>query len=532
MPETRNIAIAVVLIVVIAGAGLAYLLYTPPSGQTMITVGTTFEIGRVPHPLTVQGGDDPVVVNIFEGLVGYVGDTLELEPVLAESLPSVSADGLTYTFTLRQGIKFHDGTAFNATAVDYYFDLMFTDGAGITYLYTEGLLNHTDVVSEYVVNFVLNDPNSDFLDALTNVAGMIPSPSAIEKYGVENVNDHPVGTGPLKFVSKIVDTEVVLERNDDWWQLDNGKQITVDQVVFVQVADPATLKLSLENGDVDCTDGRLNLADYPSLLANPDLKSYDVSASASRRWLTFNMNDTLWDVFPNKTLRQAFAYAIPYDEIISVALGGLGERQYSFLPPEYFGYKDVFHYDYNATKSLELIAAAGKTAPIAVTLHITPTHYGTQEPDVAALIKSRALPAGFDVTIVQEEYAAYKDSYKGTGSQEMNLWAWTANYPSTDDWSTQFMASYGWGTGYSMATAGDMAPLYPMVDNLITEAAATTNMTRKAEILDQLQDLWAEWVPNIFVWREVRYQFSQANIQGLVYGALAWDFHLHNLVRT
>jgi peptide/nickel transport system substrate-binding protein len=533
MPETRNIAIAVVLIVVIVGAGAAYiLLTTPPAEDITITVGTTFEIGRVPHPLTVHGGDDPIVVNIFEGLVGYVGDTLVIEPVLATALPTVSADGLEYTFNLRENVLFHDGTEFNASAVNYYFDLIFTDGAGMTYIFTEGLLNHTEVVSEFVIKFVLNNPNSDFLQTLCHMTGMIPSPTAIETYGVENVNDHPIGTGPLKFVSKIIDTEVVLDPFDDWWQLAEGEEITVSQVIFVQVADPATLKLSIESGEIDLTDGRFNVADYESLLANTDLTTYDVSGSASRRWMTFNMNETLWDVFPNKTMRQAFAYAIPYDEIISVGLGGLGERQYSFLPPEYIGYKEVFDYDYNATKALELIAEAGHTTPVEVSLHITPTHYGTTEPDIAALIKSRALDAGFDVTIVQEEYAAYKTSYKTTGTQEINLWAWTANYPSTDDWATQFMASDGWGTGFSMALDGDMGPLYPYVDDLIVEAAGTTNETRKIEILEELQDLWAEWVPNIFVWREVRYQFSRANIQGLVFGAQQWDFHLHNLVKT
>jgi peptide/nickel transport system substrate-binding protein len=530
MAEKKIVAIAVVLIAVIAGAGYLFITFSPAGDQTII-VGTTFEIGRVPHPLTVQGGDDPVVINIFEGLFGYVGDTLTLEPVLATDMGTVSADGLNYTFTLQQGVKFHDGTPFNASCVNYYFDLMFTSGAGVTYIFTDGLLNHTEVVDTYTIKFVLNDANSDFLHTLCNFAGYIPSPTAIETYGVENVNDHPVGTGPLKFVSKIIDTEVVLERNDDWWQLSKGKSITVSQVVFVQVADEATLKLSIESGEIDLSDGRFNVADYASLLANPALTAHDVSASSSSRWLTFNMNSSIWDVFPNKTLRQAFAYAIPYDEIISVTLGGLGERLYSFLPPEYLGYKKVFNYDYNTTKALELIAETGMSTPIAVTLHITPSHYGTAEPDIAALIQSRAADAGFDVSIVQEEYAAYKTSYKTTGSQEMCLWAWSANYPSTDDWASQFMASYGWGTGYSMATAGDMASLYPYIDSLVAEAGGTTNQTRKVEILEELQNLWAEWVPNIFVWREVRYQFSRANIQGVVYGAMGWNYHLHNLVK-
>ncbi len=534
MPETKNIIIAIVIIALVAGGGLFYFWSaTPPAeGEVKFTVGTTFEIGRVVHPLTVHGGDDPIVNQIFEGLYGYVEDTLELEPVLASDIPTISSDGLEVTIPLREDVMFHDGTPFNASAVDYYFDLIFTHGAGITYIYTEGLVNHTEVVSEYSVKFVLNDPNSDFLDTLCNIAGFIPSPTAIETFGVENVNDHPVGTGPFRFVSKIVDTEVVLEDNPNWWGLDAGEEITLDEVVFVQLSDAATLKLAIEDGTIDTTDGRFNLADYSSLLQNSDLITHDVSASASRRWLTFNMNDSIWDVFPDKTMRQAFAYAIPYDEIIATGLGGLGERQYSFLPPEYQGYKAVFDYDYNATKALELIADAGHTTPVEVTLHITPTHYGSAEPDIATLIQSYAEDAGFDVTIVQEEYAAYKDSYKQSAAQEMNLWAWSANYPSTDDWASQFIASTGWGPGFSHVMGGDMAGLYPYVDNLVAEAAATTNSTRKVEILEELQDIWAEWVPNIFVWRETRYQFSRGNVEGLTYGAVSWDYHLHDVVFT
>ncbi len=533
MADKKKISLAVILIVVILGAGAGYLMLTaPPTGNYSITVGTTYEIGRCPHPLTVQGGDDPVVFNIFEGLFGYIGNTLQIEPVLATDMGTVSSDGLNYTFSLRQGVRFQDGTPFNASCVDYYFHLIFTHGAGVTYVYTQGLLNHTEVVDTYTIKFVLNAPNSDFIDALCNFAGMIPSPTAINKYGVDHVNDHPVGTGPFKLKSKIVDTEVVLERNDDWWQLKNGKSITVSQVVFVQVADPATLKLSLENNEIDLTYGLFNAPDYPSLLNNSNLKSYDVSASSSCRWLTFNMNASLWDVFSQKEMRQAFAYAIPYDEIISVALNGLGERLYSYLPPEYAGYKHVFNYTYDPAEALSLIADAGFTPPVAVTLHITPDHYGSAEANIAALIQSRAAAAGFTVSIVQEEYAAYKTSYKTTGSQEMCLWGWNANYVSTDDWNTQFMSSYGWGTGYSMVTAGDMAGLYPYVDNLVQEAAATTNSTRKMEILTELQELWAEWVPNIFVWRETQYEFSRANIQGLVYGATGWNFHLYNLIKT
>lgn len=534
MPETKKVIMALIVIgVIVVGGGLAIVLFSaPPTSKTLI-VGTNAEIGRVIHPQYVQGGDDPITNVIFEGLLGYKGTTLEFEPRLAEDLGTVSANGLEYTFTLRQGVKFHDGTDFNATAVKDHFDRMFDVAQGMTYIFIEGLLNRTEIIDTYEVKFILNNPNSAFRDTLAHLAAYIPSPTAVERYGIDNANDHLMGTGPFKFVSKITDSEVVMEANRDWWQIDEGKDILIDELIWLQFSDPSTMKLAIEQGDIHATDGRLNVVDYPSLLANPDLTVHDVSSTASRRWFTFQMNNSVWPYFTNKTMRQAFAYALPYDEIIDVVLGGNGERQYSFLPPELIGYKKVFNYDYNSTKALELIAEAGFTAPVSVKLHITPTHYGVQEPDIAALIQQRAAVAGFTVTISSEEYGAYKADYKGSSIQEINLWAWTANYPDTNDWASNFMGSSGWGPGFSHAIDGDMAAIYPYADNLIIEAAATTNQTRKIEILEELQDLWAEWVPNIFAWREVKYQFTHKSVTGIVYGpGNFWDIRVHNATIT
>lgn len=532
--EKKNAIIALlIVIIVVQGGGLVYLWQQSGSAvndqRNTLTVGTTLAIGRVPHPQFVHGGDDPITNAVFEALFGYVGTSLELEPVLAADMGTVSEDGLEYTIPLRQGVKFHDGTDFNATAVKEHFDLLFVINQGMAYVVTDGLLNKTEVVDTYTVKFTLNYANSEFRDVLAFLSCMIASPTATAKYGNDQLNAHPIGTGPFKFVSKIIDNEVVMEANEDWWQLQEGKEITIDELVFVYLSDPSTMKLAIEQGDIDATDGRFHVVDYPSLLANEDLNTHDVSGSSSRRWFTFNMNSTVWDHFTHKKVRQAFAHALPYDQILSIALDGNGERQYSFLPPEYVGYKEVFDYDYNITRALELISEAGLAAPLEVNLHITPTHYGVTEPDIAALIKEYAEDA-FDITIFQEEYGAYKDSYKTTATQEINLWAWSANFPSSVDWATQFVGSSGWGPGFSDVLGGDMAHLYPYIDNLIVEAAGTTNQTRKLEILEELQDLWAEWVPNIFAWREVKYQFTRENVEGAVYGALMWDVHFENAV--
>ncbi len=535
--DQKNAIIAILVIVVIITSGgaiyfatMAGPTTTTPTEKVNFTVGTTLEIGRVPHPQYVHGGDDPIVNQMFEALFGYVGTTLVLEPVLATDMGTVSANGLEYTFTLRQGIMFHDGTPFNASCVKDHFDRMFTVNRGMTYIFVEDLLNKTDVVDTYTVKFTLNFANSDFRGMLAHIAAMIPSPTATALYG-ELDGEHPVGTGPFKFVSKIIDNEVVMEANQDWWQLAAGETIKIDELVFVQLSDASTMKLAIESGEIDATDGRFNLVDYESLLANANLVSHDLSAASSARWMTFCMNGSTWDHFPNKTLRQAMAYAIPYDQIISVVLDGNAERLYSFLPPEYIGYKQAFSYDYNITKAIELIEAAGFTAPLAVELHITPTHYGVTEPDVAALIAEYAEDA-FDITIFQSEYGAYKDAFKQTSSQEFMIWAWTADYPSTDNWATPFMSSGGFGMKYSEVLEGDMATLYPYVDDLVQEAAGTVNETRKLEILDELQDLWNEYLPNIFLWREVQYQFTRSYVSGAVYGVLRYDVHYEDVVIT
>jgi ABC-type transport system substrate-binding protein len=154
------------------------------------------------------------------------------------------------------------------------------------------------------------------------------------------------------------------------------------------------------------------------------------------------------------------------------------------------------------------------------------------EADVAALIAEYAADAGFTITIHEAEYAAFKNAFKYTSTQETMLWAWTADYPSTDNWATPFMSSGGFGTHYSEILQGDMASLYPYVDNLVQEAAGTTNDTRKVEILYELQDLWNEWVPNIFLWREMQYQFTQSYVTGAVYGVLRYDVHFEDVAIT
>lgn len=533
---SKTLVIYILLaVVIVEGIALGYTwqsLQKPGAKEeTALVVGIAGAVGRVLNPQYTQGPEDPVTNQIFEGLFAYDPQTLALIPHLAEDNGTVSDDGLNYTFKLRQGVMFHDGTPFNATAVKAHFDLSVELGSrGVTYILTD-VVNRTEIVDTYIIRYVLKFPNSDFRAILAHFATYIESPSATAKYGKDQLNDHPIGTGPFKFVSKILDSEVVLQANQDWWKLSDNEVIKIDTLIFKTIKDKVTAKLALENGEIDATIFEsVHYADYPSLLANPDITAYDRTEVSSARWLSFCMNSSVWQYFPNKKMRQAFAYAIDYDKVISVGLGGQAERLYSFFPAEYEGYKAVYNYSYNPQKALALINESGFEAPVDVEVWTSPRW--AVDPNMLAVIKDSALAAGFNVNIRQEEFGAYKERFIKTSTQEMCMWSWQADYASTDNWATAFMTSYGWGAKNSEIGAGDMVPLLPDLDNLVKEAGATTNKTRKMEILDQLQTLWNEWLPNLFLFRQKSYDFSRKKVQGIIYGLLNWDIKFQGATKT
>ncbi|MFO7837066.1 MAG: ABC transporter substrate-binding protein [Candidatus Thorarchaeota archaeon] len=535
--ERSNLIIAALLIVVIVqSAALVYLWQVPPGvpdeERETLTIGSISEVGRDHHPQVVKGGDNDITHQIYEGLLGYkYGETFEMEPLLATDLGEVSEDGLEYTFSLREGIKFHDGTDFNATAVKHHFDLMFELQQGMTYIFHQELLNRTEVVDEYTVRFYLNYANTAFRYMLCHISAMIPSPTSTEAGLAEgDVDTYKAGTGPYTFTSKVIDNKVILDANEDWWRIDEFEQevLQIDRLQFLMIGDASTLRSAVETGVVDLTTGSLNEADYPDLRENEDLQTFDVTSASSVRWLTFNMNSTLHDVFPqDKRMRQAFAYAINYDVIIDTVYEGDAERLDSYLPPEYDGYIPAAEdYTYDPDAALSLIDEAGFETPVEITIHSSGS-YTPRETEMLEVIEEYALAAGFDVTIDIQEIGVYRQQYRETDNQEITLWRWRADYPAADNYNVPFISSYGYGTGYCKVEDGDMSVLYPEVDDLVMEAAGTTNETRYIEIVEELQEIWAEWLPNIFVYRPKWYQFGDAALEGVWFGGLQWDMQFY-----
>jgi peptide/nickel transport system substrate-binding protein len=300
--ERNQIIAIVVIIVVIGGAGVfLFMQPTQPTGQTLVyeTYGNPDYMD--PHNNYETFGS-MVHYNVYETLFTYEWDTLRTDPVvplLAESLV-ISSDGKTYTFTLRQGIKFHDGTPFNASCVQYNFERMMgtfdpsgpvwmvaepiLDGQAIEdAVYDENLTLHqtlwdawcaanaagtgaVNVVSEFVVEVKLEYAYSPFLAAITYAVGSMISPSWVESLGGIVVGSHDLtideetcGTGPYMLDEWTIDERVVMSRNPNYWRTSASKAQfpfsgAIDEVVIKinedEIAEFSTSRLVLQTSSL------------------------------------------------------------------------------------------------------------------------------------------------------------------------------------------------------------------------------------------------------------------------------------------
>lgn len=505
---------------------------TPIKEEITLIVGTQIPVAGPISPIwgRLGSGPDAISTQVFEGLVQMEPGTTKLVPVLAKNLGETT-DAITWTFYLREGIKFHDGTKFDAQAVKFHFDNCMEIKAGTSYLFTDTLLNHTDVIDDYTVRLVLNYPSNVFPKILSTFMAFIESPASVEKYGIEGINDHPIGTGPFKFVSQKLGEGVVLEANQDWWRLNpkiaedayvRKDKLDIDRLVFKIIPDPGVLRMALETGVIDVGFREFRPVDYPDLLSNPDLSAYNVEATSPMYYIVFDGNGTVFPTFHSKEMRQALSYAIDYDMIIQAVFGGLAKRLDSFIHPELPEYEAVATYSYNPEKAKELIEEAGFETPVRFEMWIAPDRYGPSMRDIATIIQSSASKAGFDVVIKETDYSTFK-SYKRQSVMESMLRFFTMDYPDSDNYAVAFMRSTSGRIEDCEMYLSDLSEVKDKVDSLVFEEQSTPDLTKKTAALKELQEIWAEYLPEIFLLRPKEYFFSQKNVEGMIFAAVNVD---------
>jgi ABC-type transport system substrate-binding protein len=350
----------------------------------MVFSGTAFAVKTGGTIVFGRGGDsvglDPayetdgnsfmICDNIFEALIEYADESTALQPGLAASW-DISPDGKTYTFHLRKGVRFHDGTKMDANAVIFSIGRMMKErnvefyGKGWDIpaqertpeywvsMEMDDTVASIEAVDEYTVVFRLNRVEAPFLANMGMDFADIISPTAFLKNPREFLRN-PVGTGPYKFDRWVKDDRIVLVKNTDYWDKSGGPYM--DRVIFRSIPENSVRFLELKTGNIHICQFP-NPADLALAEADPKLKLFK-QPGMNIGYLSFNHTKEPWK--SNVKLRQAIGYAINHKAIVDNIYQGMGEVAKNPIPPTMWGYNDnVPGFVYNPELAKRLLAEAG-----------------------------------------------------------------------------------------------------------------------------------------------------------------------------
>ena len=501
MPGKKALIAAGVVVIIIVVVVVGVFLYKPKP-VTKIVIGTTDKIVTLDPANAYDYLSCNIIMNVFDGLVRYKIGSTELEPGLAESW-EISDDGKVYTFHLRQGIKFHDGSELTADVVKWSIERVIKLGGDPSFLLSS-VVDKVEVVDKYTVKITLKYPFSAFLSVM---AFTVAFPVSKESYPEDNFSDVAIGTGPFKVKEFKRDEYIILEKNPDYW--DPERTPKVDYVVIKFYASATALKQALEAGEIDIAFRHLNPIDIANYVKENGTNFYIKEAvSPFIRYIVINTKTV------PKEVRQAIANAINRTAIIENILLGQAIPLYSMVPVGMWSHIDAFKLKWgegpNVTKVKELMAKLGynETNKYKLELWYTPTHYGDTEKDIATLIAEQLEDTGvFDVTIKYAEWATFVDNI-GKGVMPVFLLGWYPDYVDPDDYLFPFLHSSSsnyLGSFYNNST----------VDDLLVQARTKTNTTERAKLYEQVQEILAEDCPYIPLFQGKQYVVFKKTIGGV-----------------
>lgn len=291
-----------------------------------------------------------VLNNVYETLLKYDPFTKEFENVLAESY-TVSDDMLTWTFKLRQGVKFHDGTDFNAEAVKYSVDRTKEIAKGASFIWD--VVDSVNVVDAYTAEFKLNNPAPLNLVVASPYGAFIMSPATKDQATDWFEAGNEAGTGPYTLESYTMGDEVVLSKFDGYWKGWEGKHF--DKAIIKGIPETSSRRQLIEKGEADITIG----------LPPEDMKALETQGGVDLRYETSFINmmallNTQKPPLDNPKVREALAYAFPYKDAVDYAIGGFATQAKGAIPEGLWGHgDDLLQYQEDLDKAKALLDEAG-----------------------------------------------------------------------------------------------------------------------------------------------------------------------------
>ncbi|MEM9009490.1 MAG: ABC transporter substrate-binding protein, partial [Cyanobacteria bacterium P01_F01_bin.86] len=468
----------------------------PSVAESAAPVDTrTLVFGSVGQPVSLESGNITdgysidVQKQIYNYLLGHQPGTTELMPELAKEW-SVSEDGLIWTFTLREGVTFHDGTAFNADAVvfninrwwDPDFEYGFRDAGklyeGWTYLFggfkgDEGsILANVQAVDDLTVEFELTQPFAAFAAAIASGYFGIASPTAIQEAGADygTPSSLAVGTGPFVFEDWRSGDRITLTQFEDYWEEGLPK---TDQLVMSFVEDPAARLAQLRAGTLDFT-VNLNPDQLPEVESDPNLEAV-FRPSFNVGYLTLNPS---YEPLATAEVRRAIAQAINKSAIVEAFWGDLATTDGHFVPPSMASYTSdaVGDYEYDPVAAKAAIAAAGYPDGFELELWypaISGLAFPTPKP-IAEAFAAELSQIGVKVTLQTKDWGAYLEDRNTPPGFQSYMLAWGGDYGDPDNF---------FYPNFSESSTQDLGDYQnPQLEDLLNQARFETDDTKRQEL--------------------------------------------------
>jgi peptide/nickel transport system substrate-binding protein len=442
---------------------------------------------------------------LFDSLVRR-DEHFELKPFLAESWEIV--DPQTYVFHLHNGVFFHDGKPLTSRDVKWTFDSLVTGKIRSSKSATYNKIASIDAPDESTVVFHLKEPMASLLWNLSDGAiGIVPYGSG------EDFAQHPIGSGPFRFVNAQQDKDVVIERNPNYW----ATPAHLNRIEFKVIPDATTRALELRKHSADVAINSLTADTVLALRRDPGLTVIQAPGTIYS-YLALNLRDP---ILKDMRVRHAIAYAINVQPIIHYLLRNQAQPAYSILPPEHWAYDgDVERYPHDPAKARALLDDAGYRAKNGVRFHVTMKCSSDDATRLMAVVLQQQLrEVGVALDIRSFEFATfYSDITKG--AYQIHSLRWIGGNQDPDIFEYVFDTA-----SFPPKRANRTFFSNPRVDALIKAGRTTLNQDQRKVIYDEIQRIIAEQLPYINLWYLDNVLVHTNRVQGITVGPAGnYDF--------
>jgi peptide/nickel transport system substrate-binding protein len=491
------------------------------TGGTLVFAGAADPV-VLDGALVSDGESLRVITQIFETLVALKPGTTEPIPGLAESW-SADATGKIWTFKIRQGVKFHDGTTLDADAVCFNFDRWYNftgslQNPSATYYWQvvfggfktynkdsgapkDSLYASCEATDANTAVLTLTKPSATFIPALSQQAFSIASPKALKEFKADDGTvdadgvftptgtfgtEHPIGTGPLKFESWTRNDRLTLVKNDDYW----GEKSKIDKLIVRPIADNAARLQALQTGEIQGYD-LVEPQDIATIEGDSSLQIIDRPAF-NVAYVGFNIALPPTD---NLKVRQAVAYGLDRQAVVDNFYSGRAEVAKEFMPPEVVGYADdVKEYPYDPEKAKSLLQEAGLTLPVKIDFWYPTDVSRPYMPDPKRNFEGFAASLNKSGFKVVAHSAPWNPDYLGKADQgkagNLRLLGWTGDYGDADNFIGTFFQSpqKAWGTTEKPLTA---------IEKLLNDAEIETDEAKREDLYKEANRKIMTWLPGV-----------------------------------